>query len=134
MAGLNRVMAWCGNVDPGTAVPVANRFQRHPDSSRQGLRARKKSPKNTALPVTGGAGGKINRKTSQQENESTEKRVNRKNEAPQPPGPKGLVRNLEVLKPPGGVRPAGSQRGQVDGDRRVKAETRARGVRRLDAL
>ena len=78
MAGLNRVMAWCGNVDPGTAVPVANRFQRHPDSSRQGLWARRKSPKNTALPVTGGAGGKstekrVNKKTSQQKNESTEK-------------------------------------------------------------
>lgn len=79
----NGVTAWCGNVGPGTGVPVAHRFRRHPDSSRQGLRASKRT-KNPALLATEGRGG------------------GSKNRGPPAIRPEGLVWNLEVLKPPGG--------------------------------
>ena len=97
--------------------PGSSRCKQIPTTSRQGPTGTagvKKGPKTPlSLRPEGGMEGQ-------------------KNRGPPAIRPEGLVRNLEVLKPPGGARPAGSQRGQVDGDRRAKAErSAARGVRRL---
>ena len=110
----NGVVAWCGCVGTGTGFAVPNRFQRHPDGSRQGLRGSKKDEKpRFRVRLRGG--------------------MEEKNEAPghQARGPRA---ESGGPKAPGWARPAGSLRGQVDGDRRAEAErSAARVLRRLVA-